>query len=217
MAEVIDEAFERCIGEPARSGYDLRTARRSLNLLFADWANRGVNLWTMDSGTITMLANTPTYLLPADTVDLLDCVIRTNPGSVTSQADLAMTRISESTYATIPNKLSPGRPIQFWVQRLGTPQVTVWQVPADSTSYTLVYWRLRRIQDAVGSASITMDMPFRFYPPLISGLAYYLSIKLPKAVDRVQLLKTAYDEDWSNASDEDRDKASVRFVPRVIR
>lgn len=213
MQETVDEAFERCVGEPARSGYDMRTARRSLNLLFADWANRGVNLWTMDSGSIPMVANTPTYTLPADTVDLLDCVSRT--GTATNQADLSITRIPEPTYATIPNKNATGpRPLQIWVQRLATPQITVWPIPDGSITCTLVYWRLRRIQDAGQAASNAFDLPFRFYPAMISGLAYYLSLKLPKAADRIQMLKAAYDEDFGNAADEDRDKAAVRLVPR---
>ena len=220
LTEIVEEAFERA-GSELRSGYDLKTARRSLNLLFADWANRGVNLWTIDSSTIPLVAGTATYTLPSDTVDLLEHVIRTGAGSSTTQADLAITRISVSTYATIPNKLSTGRPIQLWINRLdAAPTVTVWPVPDTVTSYTLVYWRLRRIQDA-GSGVNVMDIPFRFLNALVAGLAYYLALK--KDADfgksffgqqRVQLLKQQYDEAWASAQDEDREKASVRFVPR---
>lgn len=213
MTDLVEEAFERA-GSELRSGYDLRTARRSLNLLFADWANRGINMWTIDSGTVTLVAGTATYVLPADTVDLIEQVVRTGAGSAATQADLTCQRISASTYATLPNKLTTGRPIQVWVQRLNAPQITVWPVPDNATTYTLVYWRLRRIQDAGGGAS-TSDVPFRFLPALVAGLAYYLALKLPNGADRLQLLKAQYDEAFQLASDEDREKAPVRFVPRV--
>jgi len=212
MTEIVEEAFERC-GAEMRSGYDLRTARRSLNLLFADWSNRGVNLWTLDSSSITLTTGTATYALPADTVDLLDHVIRTGAGSEFTQADLTITRISEPTYSSIPNKLQQSRPIQVWVQRLNTPQITVWPVPDDSQTYVFVYWRLRRIQDA-GSGVTTVDMPFRLLPAMIAGLAYYLSMKIPGALERMPVLKQQYDESWELAAGEDREKASVRFVPR---
>lgn len=215
MTDVVEEAFERA-GSELRSGYDLRTARRSLNLLFADWANRGINMWTLDSGTIPLVAGTATYILPPDTVDLLEQVIRTGAGNTSTQTDLSCTRISASTYATIPNKLATGFPLQVWVQRLNAPQITVWPIPDDSTTYALVYWRLRRIQDAGGGAS-TSDVPFRFLPALVAGLAYYLALKLPNGADRMPLLKTQYDEAWSIATDEDREKAAFRFVPRVAR
>ena len=211
LTEIVEEAFERC-GAELRSGYDLKTARRSLNLLFADWANRGVNMWTIDSGTIPMVAGTATYLLPADTVDLLEYVIRTGAGDVNTQADLSMTRISDPTYATIPNKLTQGRPLQLWIQRLLVPQITVWPVPDAATTYDLVYWRLRRIQDA-GAA--TQDIPFRFLPCLVAGLAYYLALKLPGGMDRLPTLQQQYNDAWMTASDEDREKATLRLTPRI--
>lgn len=218
LAEIVEEAFERA-GSELRTGYDLKTARRSLNLLFADWANRGVNMWTFEQGTINLAQGTATYPLPADTVDLLEHVIRTQPGQTNNQADLTITRISVSTYATIPNKLIQGRPIQVWIQRLETPQITVWPVPDQGTSlnpyYTFVYWRLRRIQDA-GNGTNTMDVPFRFLPCLVAGLAYYLALKIPGADARLPILKQQYDEAWTLASDEDREKAAVRFVPRQM-
>lgn len=212
LTEVVEEAFERCGGE-LRSGYDLRTARRSLNLMFTDWANRGVNMWTMEQGQQILTPGTATYNLPADTVDLLDHVIRTGAGAASTQADLTITRISEPTYATIPNKLTQARPIQIWIERLNTPRFTVWPVPDNTTQYILVYWRLRRIQDA-GEGVNTMDMPFRFYNAMVAGLAYYLAMKVPGAVERLQILKAQYDEAWELASTEDREKAAVRFVPR---
>jgi len=212
LSEIVEEAFERC-GSELRTGYDLKTARRSLNLMFADWANRGINMWTFEQGTQTLTPGVATYPLPADTVDLLEHVIRTGAGSAATQADLTITRISVSTYATIPNKLQQARPIQIWIERLNTPQFTVWPVPDSSQTYQLVYWRLRRIQDA-GNGTNTMDMPFRFIPCMVAGLAYYLSMKVPGATERMQVLKAQYDEAWALAAEEDREKAAVRFVPR---
>jgi hypothetical protein len=212
-----------------RTGYDLRTARRSLNLLTVEWSNRGVNLWTIEQGSIAMNENQAIYPLPVDTIDLLEHVTRTGTGQ--NQQDLAITRISVSTYATIPNKNATGRPIQVWVDRqsgatypsggrpAGTnpstgvdhPQIYVWPAPDQSNYYTFVYWRLRRIQDA-GNGVQTQDIPFRFLNCLIAGLSYYLAQKI--APDRLQTLKMQYDEQWKFATEEDRDKSAVRFVPR---
>ena len=289
LTEIVEEAFERA-GSELRSGYDLKTARRSLNLLFADWANRGVNMWTFDQGTINLVPGQNTYPLPTDTVDLLEHVIRTGAGSASTQSDLTITRISVSTYATIPNKLQQARPIQVWIQRLdgqtsavkttisatitstattiavasaaslpatgfiligsetigygyisgntlsncvrgqnnttaaahtagdgvyvqNLPAITVWPTPDNSQTYQFVYWRLRRIDDAGGGVN-TMDVPFRFLPCMVAGLAYYLALKVPNGGQRLDILKAQYDEAWQLASDEDREKASVRFVPR---
>lgn len=220
LSDIVEEAFERA-GLELRSGYDMRTARRSLNLLTIEWANRGVNLWTIDQGSIPLVAGTDTYNLPADTIDLLEHVIRT--GSGTTQTDLTITRISVSTYSSIPNKNAQGRPIQVWVQRntgatypstgVLYPKVTVWPVPDTSTPYTFVYWRLRRLQDA-GDGQNTQDIPFRFLPCLVAGLAYYIALKEPDAFPRLQALKQIYDDQWDIAAGEDREKAAVRFVPR---
>lgn len=213
LNEIVEEAFERC-GAELRTGYDLRTARRSLNLLFADWANRGINLWSVEQGSIVLSPGVATYPLPNDTVDLLEHVIRTGAGSASTQADLTITRISVSTYSSIPNKLQQARPIQVYIDRLSpTPTVTVWPVPDQSQEYTFVYWRLRRIQDA-GTGVNTQDVPFRFLPCMVAGLAYYLAMKIPGALDRMIALKAQYDEAWQIASEEDREKAAVRFVPR---
>lgn len=212
LVELVEEAFERT-GNEMRTGYDLRTARRSLNLLFADWANRGLNMWTYEQGSIPLVAGTATYNLPTDTVDLLEHVIRTGAGNESTQADLTISRISVSTYATIPTKLTQGRPIQIYIDRkTTTPTVTLWPIPDDSQPYTLVYWRLRRIQDA-GEGVNTQDIPFRFLPPMVSGLAYYLAMKVPNGLQRIQILKEQYDQDWLQASAEDREKASLRIVP----
>jgi hypothetical protein len=297
LNDMVEEAFERA-GSELRTGYDLRTARRSLNLLFADWANRGINMWTFEQNTITLVTGQPTYALPDDTVDLLDHVIRTNANVANNQADLTITRISMPTYATIPNKLIQARPIQVWVQRLtggsnsltGTVQatisatdttipvtslvgiptagfitigteligfnettpadgatpayllnctrgqdgttaaahttgaamslvqknsITVWPTPNAGTTYQFVYWRMRRIQDA-GSGTKTMDVPFRFVPCLAAGLAYYIALKVPEGLQRLDVLKQQYDEAWDRAAGEDQEKASVRFVPRQM-
>lgn len=213
LAEIAEEAFERC-GNELRSGYDLRTFRRSMNLMLAEWANRGINLWTLEQGTIPMVAGTATYDLPADTVDLLEHTIRTGSGS--SQADISMTRISVSTYATIPNKNSTGRPLQIFIERLNTPRVTVWPVPDASTPYTLVYWRMRRIQDA-GDGANTPDMPFRFLPALVAGCAYHLALKVPGGMERLPVLQQQYTDAFDTAAAEDRERASVSFTPRIAR
>ena len=291
LTELVEEAFERA-GSEMRTGYDLRTARRSLNIMFADWANRGINMWTIEPGTITFVQGQNTYALPSDTIDLLEHVIRTGGNVASTQADLTITRISVSTYATIPNKIQQARPIQIWIQRynaqssptgltlnggitatdttitlsstvglpasgfikidsetinysyiLGNtlnncfraqnnstaavhttatavyweqlPAVTVWPTPDGSQTYTLAYWRLRRTQDAGGGVNV-MDVPFRFVPCMAAGLSYYLAGKIPSGFERLPMLKQQYDEAWQNAADEDREKASVRFVPRQM-
>lgn len=297
LNEIVEEAFERA-GSELRTGYDLRTARRSLNLLFADWANRGINMWTFEQDVITLATGQPTYALPDDTVDLLDHVIRTNANQASIQSDLTITRISVSTYATIPNKLIQGRPIQVYIQRLtaqenlmsitvaapgcnstvtsipvssvngipnagfirigtelifynefqaaadGNPayllnccrgqagttaashangdaiylsqknSVTVWPTPNPGQTYQFVYWRLRRMQDATNSGVKNFDVPFRFLPCLAAGLAYYIALKIPNAIERLPILKQQYDEAWDLAAQEDHEKAAVRFVPR---
>lgn len=289
LTELVEEAYERA-GSELRTGYDLRTARRSLNIMFADWANRGINMWTIESGIIPLVQGQNTYALPDDTVDLLEHVIRTGGNVSATQADLTITRISVSTYATIPNKIQQARPIQVWVQRFngqnsptglqlsggisataaqitlnsviglpatgfvkidneiinygyisgntlyncfrgqqdtttalhnsGTavywaqvPAVTVWPTPDGAQSYQFVYWRLRRTQDAGGGVNV-MDVPFRFIPCMAAGLSYYLAMKVPGAAERLDVLKQQYDEAWQLASDEDREKAAIRFVPR---
>lgn len=216
LNEIVEECFERCSSE-LRTGYDLRTARRSLNVLLASWANLGINLWTIESGTINLSQGVNTYNLPDDTVDLIEHVIRTGAGNVSTQVDLTITRISVSTYSSIPNKLQQARPIQVWVNRQSpTPQIVVWPTPDQTGVYQFVYWRLRRLQDAGAGGTYTQDVPFRFLPPLISGLAYHLSMKIPGATERMPMLKAQYEQDLALAMDEDRDKSAVRFVPRQM-
>lgn len=229
LNDLIEEAFERC-GSELRTGYDLRTARRSLNLLTIEWANRGINLWTIEQGVIPLVQGVNTYNLPDDTIDLLEQQIRTNAGQTNNQTDITISRISISTYSTIPNKLAQGRPIQVWINRQSgasyptgnnpdrRPQVTVWPTPDQGTVgnpyYNFIYWRMRRIQDA-GSGVTTQDIPFRFLNCMVAGLAYYLSIKI-QGVDpqRVIGLKQDYQEQFDLAAQEDREKAPIRFIPR---
>jgi len=213
FTEIAEEAWERA-GREMRSGYDLRTARRSMNLMTIEWQNRGINMWTIDSGTVSLVSGTSQYDLPADTIDLLDHAIRTNAGNTSTQSDLTISRIGVSTYASIPNKLSTGRPIQVWVERLATPRINVWPVP--DASYTFVYWRMRRIQDA-GNGVETADMSFRFLPALVAGLAYHIAMKVPDLISRIEMLKAAYEEQYTLAAGEDREKTSEHFVPRVGR
>lgn len=291
FSEIAEEAWERA-GREMRSGYDLRTARRSMNLLTIEFANRGLNMWTIEQGSFNLTPGLNTYPLPADTIDLLDHVIRTGANSESTQADLNITRISVSTYATIPNKITQARPIQVWIQRLsgetnptgstlngnitasdttitlssivglaasgyiridsetiyynyidgntinncfraqngttaashttGTavfvqqlPAVTVWPTPDSSVPYQFVYWRMRRIQDA-GNGIQTADMNFRFLPCLVAGLAYYIAMKVPELMNRVDMLKAIYDEQFSLAAAEDHEKAAIRYVPRQM-
>jgi len=292
LNDIIEEAYERA-GLEVRTGYEFRTARRSLNMLTIEWANRGINLWTIEQGQIVMNTGQPIYPFPADTIDLLDQVIRTQANGI-NQVDINISRISESTYSTIPNKLAQGRPIQVWVNRQsantnattitlnggisatdttitlsttnglsttgfinigsetigygnvdgnqllncyrgqnGTtaaahltgvaivaanlPCINVWPSPnAPGDQYIFVYWRLRRIQDA-GTGVNIQDIPFRFIPCLVAGLAFYIASKRPEvAPERVLFLKSEYEQQWLLASQEDREKASDRFVPRQL-
>ena len=203
FTELAEEAWERA-GREMRSGYDLRTARRSMNLLTIEFANRGINLWTVESGSQVLTPGVATYNLPADTIDIIEHVIRTNAGNATLQSDLTISRISVSTYASIPAKLTQGRPIQIFVERLrDQPRITLWPVPDSSVQYTLFYYRLRRIQDA-GTGVNTPDAPFRFLPAIAAGLAYHIAMKTPDLAGRVQMLKAEYDEQFNLAAGEDR-------------
>jgi hypothetical protein len=288
--DLIEEAFERC-GKELRTGYDFKTARRSLNLLTIEWANRGINLWTVEQGVIPMVTGQAMYPYPADTIDLMDMVIRQNNGT-SNQIDINISRIAEPTYMSIPNKLTQGRPIQVYINRqsgqenlsgallatgisstdttitltsaaglasagfikMGTetisypnisgnqllncargqngttaaahnagaaitvqnlPCINVWPTPnSPGNQYTFVYYRLRRIQDA-GSGVYVQDIPFRFIPCMVAGLAYQLSTKLPDVdMNRIPMLKMDYEEQFRLAAEEDREKAPIRFVPR---
>tara|TARA_B100000035_G_scaffold314316_1_gene330266 strand:+ start:538 stop:1206 length:669 start_codon:yes stop_codon:yes gene_type:complete len=204
FAELAEEAYERC-GLEYRTGYDARTARRSLNLMFADWANRGVNLWTVKQGTQALTAGTATYTLNSSYSDLLEVVLRR------SGTDYNLSRMSRSDYMSLPNKTTQGRPSQFFFNRQITPEVTLWATPENSTD-TLVFYYIQRIED-VDTLANTTDAPFRFLPCMVAGLAYYLAIK--RAPERVQLLKAVYEEEFQRAADEDEDRVPLKLQPSI--
>ena len=204
VAELVEEAYERC-GLQVKTGYDAKTARRSLNLMFADWANRGINLWTVQLGTQALTAGTTEYTLTSDVVDLLEIVVRRN------DTDFQVQRISRSDYQNLPNKTTSGRPSSLYLDKQIVPKINLWPAPENSTD-VLRYYFIQRIQDA-DAAINNMDAPFRFLPCMAAGLAYYLSVK--KAPDRVQLLKTIYEEEFQRASDMDQDRVPTRLTPSL--
>jgi hypothetical protein len=212
--EIAEEAWERA-GREMRSGYDLRTARRSMNLLTIEWANRGINLWTIREAEVSLTKGDLDYSLNGNAIDVLEINLRTDDGDIAKQRDLPLTRTSASVYASIPNKLTQGRPTQVWVDRQQTgPIAHVWPVPDKTDVYKVHYFYLHRIEDA-GEGAYDANMPFRFLPCLVAGLAYYIAMKTPELSDRVVMLKQIYDEQFQLAADEDREKVSARFVPRI--
>ena len=204
VAEAIEEAYERC-GLEMRTGYDARTARRSLNIMFSEWANRGLNLWTVEQATQALTSGTATYQFTTDYTDLLEVVIRR------SGTDFSLSRMSRGDYLNLPNKDQTGRPSQYYFDRKITPSLILWPTP-DSSSDSLVYYYVRRIQDA-DTLQNTTDIPFRFLPCLVAGLAYYISMK--KARDRIQILKSVYEEEFQRASDEDEDRVPLKLTPDI--
>ena len=204
VTEYIEEAFERC-GREVRTGYDIKTAKRSMNLLFADWANRGLNSWTIEQSTQALTAGTANYTLNADTIDILSAAVRRD------NVDYNIQRLSRDDYLGVPNKTTQGRPSQWFLDRLISPVLKLWPVPENSTD-VIVFDRLVRMDDA-DTAQNTVEMPFRFYPCLAAGLAYYIAIK--KAPDRVSLLKAVYEEEMERAISMDRDRASFNIVPSL--
>ena len=204
VGEIIEEAFERC-GLEVRTGYDARTARRSLNLMFADWANRGLNLWTVKQGTLTLTEVQAQETLTADVVDILEVTLRRNG------TDYEVERISRGEYATLPNKTTKGRPSQFYFDRQIDPVINLWATPENSTDQ-LVYYYVRRIEDADALVNTT-DMPFRFYPCMVAGLAYYLAMK--RAPEKIQILKSVYEEEFQRAADEDEGRTPLKLQPSM--
>lgn len=207
--DIIEEAYERC-GIETRTGYDMRTARRSLSLMLLEWANRGLNLWTIEQRSLAMVAGTNSYNLSDDTVNILSAVIRTGSGA--TQQDITLDRISQNEYLHLPDKNTQSRPAQYFLQRTTTPVLFVYPAPDSSTSYTFQYYAVRRIQD-VGAFTNTADVVFRFMPCLVAGLAYYISLK--KAPERTVVLKQLYEEEFARAAMEDRDTASVYLTPEI--
>lgn len=203
VSDYIEEAFERC-GLEVRTGYDLKSAKRSLNLMLADWANRGLNQWTIAQRSITVTQGTGNYSLDPDVIDILSVVVRR------SGTDYALERLSRDEYLSIPTKTTESRANQFFLDRQITPELKLWPVPDNSTD-VVIYDALTRIEDADTYIN-TMEVPFRFYPCLAAGLAYYIAVK--RAPNRVQLLKAIYEEEFERAATEDRDRASFNVVPQ---
>lgn len=214
LSDAMEEAFERA-GLELRSGYDYRTARRSINLLMLEWQNRGLNLWTVKEGTQALTSGTSAYALDAKIFDIIEAFVRINAGNTSTQQDQTLTRISVSQYAHLSNKLSESKPLQYQIDKAPS-QITVnlWPVP-DKSTYTFVYYYLERIDDAGSAASNNMDVPARFLPCLVAGLAYQLTLKFPTASDRSAVLKADYEEQWNLAADADREKASLYVAPFI--
>ena len=213
VAELVEEAYERC-GLELRSGFDYRTARRSLNLLMLDWQNRGLSLWTVKGATETLTPGQGAYPLTSEKLDIVEAFMRTNAGDTTKQSDLTMQRISIAQYSHQTNKLLQGRPIQYWVERAPSGiTINVWPVPDSSQTWTFGYYYMERLEDAGSPASLNMDVPARFLPCLTAGLAYMIAQKKPEAAQLVPMLKELYEEQWTMASDSAREKASLYVVP----
>ena len=213
VADYVEEAFERC-GLELRTGYDLKSANRSLNLMLAEWANRGLNQWTVKEKTVAMVQGTSTYNIDSTNatapIDVLDVYIRETQGSETT--DLPMTRLSRAEYSHITTKSSTGKPNQFFIDKQSTPTITVWPVPDKTSTYTVYMNVLTRMDDS-DAATNTLDMPFRFYPCLAAGLAYYISLK--RAPERTAMLKGLYEEEFTRALSTDEDRASFRISPDI--
>tara|TARA_R110002020_G_scaffold76170_6_gene193369 strand:+ start:2015 stop:2701 length:687 start_codon:yes stop_codon:yes gene_type:complete len=213
LSDIVEEAFERA-GLEARSGYDYRTARRSLDLMFLEWQNRGLNLWTVQEDTQSITAGTARYALSGDQLDIVEAFIRTNSGDTSSQSDQMLSRISISQYAHLTNKLDQSKPLQYWVEKDPSAiSINLWPVPDDAETYTLVYYYIQRVEDTGSPASNNADVPARFLPCMVAGLAYHVSVKKPESADRTMLLKQEYEEQWNLAADADREKASLYIVP----
>jgi len=209
ITEIAEEAFERC-GLQLRTGYDLKTATRSLNLLTIEWANRGINFWTVEQVSTSLTADTATLTLPTDTIDIIEHWIRTGSGA--TQNDEQLSRISVSQYSSLPNKNTSGRPVNIYIDKQrAAPVAYFWPTPDEA--YTFAYQKLRRIEDVGHDGEYTMDAPFRFLPCMVAGLAYQLYMKYPQANNRMADLKAEYEFQWDLAQSEDRDRSSVRFVP----
>ena len=213
LSDILEEAYERA-GLELRSGYDYRTARRSLDLMFLEWQNKGRNLWTVQEGSQTLTAGTGRYALAGDQLDVIEASLRTDDGDADKQSDLTMSRISISQYSHLTNKLTQGRPIQYWIEKdPDAIALNVWPVPDDAQTYKVNYYYIQRVEDTGSPASNNVDIPARFLPCMAAGLAYYISVKRPEASDRAPLLKQIYDEQWDLAADADRDKSSFFMVP----
>ncbi len=213
LGDVMEEAFERA-GSELKSGYDYRTARRSLDLMFLEWQNRGVNLWTVKEGTQAITSGTARYALDGKILDIVEAFIRTDAGDTSNQTDQSLTRISVKQFAHLTNKLDSAKPLQYWFERDDSSNaINLWPVPDSQETYTLVFYYIERIADTGSNASTNPEVPSRYMPCMVAGLAYYLSLKKEESKDRISLLKQLYEDEWRLASDAHREKGSLYFVP----
>lgn len=213
LGEIIEEAYERA-GLELRSGYDYKTARRSLDLLMLEWQNRGLNLWTVKNASHTLTAGTSAYALSAERIEIIEASLRTDAGDSDKQSDLTMERISAVQYSHLTNKLTQGRPLQYYVERSPSHiTINMWPVPDSQETYTFVYYYLERIEDSGKPASNNMDVPDRYLPCLVSGLAYNIALKRPESFQLVPVLKEIYEEQWNMVSDAFREKAALYVTP----
>jgi len=211
--EVIQEAYERC-GLTTTSGYDLKTARRSLNILFSEWGNRGIHLWKVSLNENLLVSGQAGYDAAADVSDILEAYISsTSTAANTSTTnDISLTKIDRSAYAALPNKYSTGQPSQYYVERLTTPKIFLYQTPDTNTYTYLKYYVVKRIEDA-GAYTNDTDLIYRFYPAMCSGLAYYLSMK--KVPQLTPTLKLIYEDDILRALLEDGQRTSSYISPQT--
>tara|TARA_Y100001951_G_scaffold95640_1_gene93384 strand:- start:48 stop:719 length:672 start_codon:yes stop_codon:yes gene_type:complete len=207
VAVAIEEAYELA-GLEARTSYDAVTARRSLNIMFADWSNRGIQMWEVSKTTTTLTEGTSEYEINAYDIDILDAYIQKTVSDIVT--DYSMDRIDRNEFIGFPTKATKARPTQYWLERLKTPVIHLYPTPENSTD-KLIYYVWQRIQDSTASVN-DVDIPSRFMPPLVSGLAYYLCLK--KNVQKVELLKGQYEQDLMNALKYDEDRSSIRLVPK---
>ena len=213
LGDAIEEAFEQA-GSELKSGYDYRTARRSMNLMFLEWQNRGLNLWTIKSGSQPLTAGTSRYALDAKVLDIVEAFIRTNSGSTANQVDQNLTRISVKQYSHLTNKLTQSKPLQFWLEKSDTvSSINLWPVPDSTEPYVFEYYYIEGIADAGTAGSDNPEIKSRNLPCLVAGLAYFVALKKPESQDRIPLLKQLYEEQWKQAVDADRGKESLFFVP----
>ena len=213
LSDIMEEAYELC-GLTMRSGYDYRTARRALNLIFLEWQNKGLNLWKIEQATQSLTAGTSSYAAETLALEIIDAFIRTDSGDTDKQFDQQLTRISRTEYNHQAKKLNQSKPTQFFVDK-GTSGINIvlWSTPDSAETYTLVYDYIKRIEDAGSVASNNADVPARYLPCLTYALAYNIACKEPEAINKVNMIRGRYLELWNEVSESDRERAAIKFVP----
>ena len=213
LSDILEEAYELC-GLEMRSGYDYKTAKRGLDLLFLEWQNKGLNLFTVETGTQVLTAGTNTYSLGSDVMEVIEAFIRTDSGDTSNQVDQTLRRISVSEYSHITNKLTEAKPTIFYLDKgVANPSIKLWSTPDSAETYTLVYEYIKKIEDAGTLASNNAAVPTRYLPCLTYGLAYNIACKHEESLTKVPMIRQRYLELWNEVSDADRERASVNFVP----